>query len=267
MIRKRRARLPVIVASAFVTSLLILFAGIHQTAHLSSKASRHDVSFDPPVVARYGRRLNTSNTSLPKNESAGQAERRAREAALQQQQQHEDEPPPPLKDNDSPDLPSNLTDKGENATVKDLRPTTFPFHPQVQYLGVLIDAGRHYFPMDWLKDLVDTLARMHYNFIHFRLTDDQAFNINLTSHPELAKPSPVNNIEGKVYSVEELTDFVAYAAERKITVMPEINIPGHAGAWQGIPNFLVPCPEFICLKGYGACDDTLVVFARPFRSS
>ena len=145
-----------------------------------------------------------------------------------------------------------LSDRGENVTVTDLTPKSFPHSPQVQYLGVLVDAGRHYFPISWLKNLIDILHRMKFNLIHFRLTDDQAFNVRLESHPELAKPSAVNNPTGAVYSTAELVDLVAYADEKNITIMPEINVPGHAGAWSGIPGFLVPCPEFICLKGYGA---------------
>ena len=146
----------------------------------------------------------------------------------------------------------NISDTGDNVTVTDLTPKHFPHYPSTQYLGVLIDAGRHYFPIAWLKDLMDVLQRMNYNFIHFRLTDDQAFNIQLESHPQLAKPSPVNNPKNAVYTIDDLTDLIAYADERNFTIMPEINVPGHAGAWAGYPNFVVPCPEFICLKGYGA---------------
>jgi hexosaminidase len=72
----------------------------------------------------------------------------------------------------------------------------------------------------------------------------------LDSHPEFAKPSAVNS-NGTVYSTSELRDLVAYANKYNITIMPEINLPGHAGAWHGIPGMLVPCPNFICTKGYG----------------
>jgi hypothetical protein len=91
---------------------------------------------------------------------------------------------------------------------------------------------------------------MRFNLIHFRLTDDQAFNIRLDSHPEFAKASAVS-ANGTVYTPLQLRELVAYAQERNITIMPEINVPGHAGAWHGIPNMLVPCANFICEKGYG----------------
>lgn len=130
-------------------------------------------------------------------------------------------------------------------TVKPL-----PFTPEVPYLGVLVDAGRHYFSIAWLKRLIRYLFNMRYNLIHFRLTDDQAFNIRLDSHPEFAKPSAVYS-NGTVYSTSELRDLVAYVHKYNITIMPENNLPGHAGAWHGIPGMLVPCPNFICRKGYG----------------
>jgi hypothetical protein len=125
-----------------------------------------------------------------------------------------------------------------------------PFKPAVPYLGVLIDAGRHYFPIEWLKRVVDRLADMNYNLIHFRLTDDQTFNVLLDSHPELAFPTSADNPNLAVYSVSELRDLTAYAKSKGIRIMPEVNVPGHAGSWAGVPGLIVQCPEFICEKVY-----------------
>lgn len=220
--RRRGRNVPRAIVGAFLSSLLMLMVGIHQTAHISSRAMRHEdnIMFGPPVPL-HGHRL-LKNISIDVNNTVDISK-------------------------------VNIKDKSGNVTVTDLRPKTFPHSPKVKYLGVLIDAGRHYFPIMWLKDLIDTLHRMKFNLIHFRLTDDQAFAVKLQSHPELAKPSAVNNPKKQVYSVEELSDLIDYAAKRNISIMPEVNVPGHAGAWAGIPDFVVPCPEFICLKGYGAC--------------
>jgi Glycosyl hydrolase family 20, catalytic domain len=155
------------------------------------------------------------------------------------------------------------------------------FEPQVQYLGVLVDAGRHYFPIDWLKRLIVYLHRLRFNLIHFRLTDDQAFALQLESYPALAFPSVANipqivlsnpsetstgrRLEDKTkpnfqvnvtknvktYTPQELRDLVAFAKAHGITMMPEVNVPGHAGAWAGIPDLVVNCPEFVCARGYG----------------
>ncbi|CAB9507776.1 hexosaminidase subunit beta [Seminavis robusta] len=165
-----------------------------------------------------------------------------------------------------------------------------PFSPQVPYLGVMVDAGRHYFSIPWLQQFIIYLHRLRFNTIHFRLTDDQAFALQLESYPQLAfpscaaipssskrpKPSPQEavihtEINGKpqvdaqqealpfqtnptansqVYTPEELRYLVAFAKAHDIVIIPEINLPGHAGAWAGIPDLVVNCPEFVCNKGY-----------------
>jgi len=128
-----------------------------------------------------------------------------------------------------------------------------PIYPKkIRYLGVLLDAGRHWYPVKWIKNLIDILHLMNYNLLHFRLTDDQAFNVRFDSHPKLATAAwnaPDNN---RVYTTDELRYLVNYAKKRNITIMPEINMPGHAGGWAGeIPYVVVPCANFICSKGYG----------------
>ena len=136
--------------------------------------------------------------------------------------------------------------------VNNLNALTLPKLPlqrNVSHLGVLLDAGRHYFPTDWIRRLLDILHRLGYTLLHFRLTDDQAFNIRLKSQPDLAQPAP--NAQ-EVYTPEELRELVVYAFERNITIMPEINVPGHAGGWAGrIPSLVVPCAMFLCTYGYG----------------
>ena len=124
----------------------------------------------------------------------------------------------------------------------------------LEYLGVMIDAGRHYFPVPWIRNLIDVLANMKYNLIHFRLTDDQAFNVLLesSSAQQLAVPSPILNPQHRVYTPNELRSIVQYARTKGIHIMPEINVPGHAGGWAAGPEHLVPlCTKFVCDKGYG----------------
>lgn len=151
------------------------------------------------------------------------------------------------------DLENQFSD-GENENMAlAAASSTLPFKPAVPYLGVLVDAGRHYFPIPWLEKLIDRLSDMHYNLIHLRLTDDQAFNVNLTSYPGLAYPTATTENQGtrKVYEADELRRINAYAKSKGISIMPEINVPGHAGAWAGIPGLVVQCPKFACHKGYG----------------
>ena len=86
---------------------------------------------------------------------------------------------------------------------------------ELPHLGVLLDAGRHYFPIEWIKRMIDVLSIMNYNLIHFRLTDDQTFNVQLESQPLLAYPTTLNN-NTKVYSPNELRDIVKYAKSKGI---------------------------------------------------
>lgn len=77
----------------------------------------------------------------------------------------------------------------------------------VPYLGALvIDAGRHYFSLEWLKQVVDRLVDMSYNLLHFCLTDDQTFNILLDIHPELAFSTSADNPDLAVYSLPEVLE-------------------------------------------------------------
>jgi hypothetical protein len=137
----------------------------------------------------------------------------------------------------------------------------FTLETNNKYLGVLLDAGRHYFSIDWIQRMIDVLSVLHFNLIHFRLTDDQRFTLQLESQPDLAYPLLLvdhdhdhdensNNNDNKTYTPQELRALVAYAKARNISIMPELNLPGHGGAWAGIPGLIVECPQFICTKGY-----------------
>lgn len=177
-----------------------------------------------------------------------------------------------------------------NNNTKATTTARLPFNPKVEWLGVLVDAGRHYFPLDWWKRLIVYLHRLRYNMIHFRLTDDQAFAVRLASYPQLAFPSAASTVtvqwepvaadetdqetstvigvdgskkkvnrkyrlerskNTNVYTPDELRELVAFAKDHGITMIPEINLPGHAGSWAGIPDLVLNCPNFACERGYG----------------
>jgi hypothetical protein len=117
--------------------------------------------------------------------------------------------------------------------------------PNGPALGVLVDAARHYFPPSWLYGLVDFLSTLGYTLIHFRLSDDQSFCLQLNSHPALsAHPGRPH----ETYAANELRQWVIYAKSKGMQVIPELNVPSHAGALQSLP--LQPCADFICQRGY-----------------
>lgn len=116
--------------------------------------------------------------------------------------------------------------------------------PRFSYRGVLLDVARTWVPADRVKRYIDLLAYHKINKLHFHLTDDEGWRIELKSHPEFAHiggfrggDSPVHPRYGKFsekwggyYTQNELRDIVRYAAMRNIEVIPEIDMPGHSKA-------------------------------------
>ena len=120
--------------------------------------------------------------------------------------------------------------------------------PRFQYRGTMLDCARHFFPADFIKTFIDILALHGVNKFHWHLTDDQGWRFEVKALPELAKKGsyrphtiigsnlelrdPNNAVyddtpEEGYYTQDQLRDIVAYAAERYITIIPEIDLPGH----------------------------------------
>ena len=134
-------------------------------------------------------------------------------------------------------------------TVKD--------HPEFGYRGFMIDVGRHFFSVDYLKEIIDMLAMHNINYFHWHLTEDQGWRIEIKKYPNLTKVgshrratmigwdkegddnTPVDGF----YTQEEAKEIVRYAAERFITVIPEVDMPGHMLA------ALASYPELGCTGG------------------
>jgi hexosaminidase len=99
--------------------------------------------------------------------------------------------------------------------------------PRYGYRGVMLDACRHFMPVDFMKKQLDVLALFKINRMHWHLTEDQAWRIEIKQYPKLTEiGSKGPNGEG-FYTQEEIRDIVAYAAERFITIIPEVELPGH----------------------------------------
>ena len=180
----------------------------------------------------------------------------------------------------------NRLDPLEHLSLKDIESLPQMEHkPQLEYLGVMIDAGRHYFPILWLKKVIVYLSKMRYNMILFRLTDDENFIVKLDSYPQLAvsaatmmindnmnttatasdgntnidnkqKAPPTNKKKSSheypplLYMPKDLKEVVAFAKKHGIMMVPEINLPFQATSWAGIPGLIVNCPNFICDVGH-----------------
>ena len=127
--------------------------------------------------------------------------------------------------------------------------------PSYKWRGVLLDEGRHFFGKAAVKSILDKMARFKLNVFHWHLTEDQGWRLDLPGIPELARIGSVRPSSWKVhtenvsdgvqygpffYSPDDVREILAYAAERHIRVIPEIEIPGH------IQALLAAHPEFTC---------------------
>ena len=98
--------------------------------------------------------------------------------------------------------------------------------PRFAWRGLMLDVARHYMPLDVLFRNMDAMAAAKLNVLHLHLSDDQGFRFPSKAFPELIEMAS----DGLFYSHEELKKIIAYADQRGIRVMPEIDVPGHATA-------------------------------------
>ncbi|MGI5183770.1 beta-N-acetylhexosaminidase [Dactylosporangium sp. CA-152071] len=105
--------------------------------------------------------------------------------------------------------------------------------PRFAHRGAMLDMSRHFYTVAEVKRFVDQLARFKLNVLHLHLTDDQGWRIEIRSWPRLATVgggTQVGGGGGGYYTQDDYRDLVAYAAARHITVVPEIDVPGHTTA-------------------------------------
>ena len=121
---------------------------------------------------------------------------------------------------------------------------TIKDYPTFNYRGMHLDPCRHFIPLDSVKVYIDMLAMHNMNQFHFHLSDDQGWRIEIKKYPELTEMGAYRNgtvighngnlydtiCHGGFYTQDELRDFIEYAAERHINIIPEIDLPGHMQA-------------------------------------
>lgn len=113
--------------------------------------------------------------------------------------------------------------------------------PVFAYRSFMIDCSRHFFSVDELKAVIDTMARLKFNKFHWHLTDDQGFRMQINALPKLYKEGSVrqgshfgktklNSRYDGYYTKQQMREIVAFCAQRYVDVVPELDIPGHATA-------------------------------------
>nr|WP_330278228.1 family 20 glycosylhydrolase [Lentzea sp. NBC_00516] len=106
-------------------------------------------------------------------------------------------------------------------------------YPRFSYRGAMLDVARHFHPVSTVKRYIDQLALYKINYFHLHLSDDQGWRIVIDSWPRLATyggSTQVGGGPGGYYTKAQYSEIVQYAASRKITVIPEIDLPGHTNA-------------------------------------
>ena len=147
---------------------------------------------------------------------------------------------------------------GRTAKAKWVLPCcTIEDYPRFAYRGVLFDCGRHFFKLDVIKKLLDVMAMYKLNRLHWHLTEDQGWRAEIKKFPRLTEVGAYRNGTqvgyekntndhiryGGYYTQEEMKEVVAYAARLGITVVPEVDLPGHMVA------ALASYPELGCTGG------------------
>jgi hexosaminidase len=117
--------------------------------------------------------------------------------------------------------------------------------PRFRYRGMHLDVSRHFMPVDFIKKFIRLISSYKYNYFHWHLTDDQGWRIEIKKYPLLTKIGSKrretvvgrgrpyvgdNNPVGGFYTQEQIRDIVEYAKARYVTIIPEIELPGHSSA-------------------------------------
>ncbi len=154
--------------------------------------------------------------------------------------------------------------------------------PRFSWRGLHLDVGRHFYPVDFVKKYIDLMAFYKFNTFHWHLTEDQGWRIEIKKYPKLTeigsqrKETIVEkNFDpfigdgqpyGGFYTQDEIREVVAYAAERQVTIVPEIEMPGHSLA------ALAAYPELGCAPGpyevgtrWGVYDDIYCPSEKTFE--
>ena len=114
-----------------------------------------------------------------------------------------------------------------------IRAGTIRDRPRFPWRGAMLDVGRHFFDVAEVKRFVDVMALYKLNRLHLHLTDDQGWRIAIRSWPKLTAiggRTAVDGDRGGYYTQRQYRDLVSYAADRFVTVVPEIDMPGHTNA-------------------------------------
>lgn len=116
-------------------------------------------------------------------------------------------------------------------------------YPSFPIRGFLLDCGRTYMSLDVIKRAIDILSRLKINTFHWHLTENQAFRLESRLHPEVNTSSSMSRCPGLYYTHKEVRELEDFCMERGVTLIPEIDLPGHSGAFERATGYGMQTPE------------------------
>lgn len=182
-------------------------------------------------------------------------------------------------------LPSDFEDKENSMGLGMIPGCKIVDYPRYKWRGLMLDVSRHFFTVDEVKQYIDRMSTYKLNVFHWHLSDDEGWRIEIKSLPKLTevgawrverqgrfgdtRPYPKEgekNTYGGFYTQEQIKDVVKYAADRNITIVPEIDMPGHSmsilAAYPELstkkdPKFVNPGSKFA--EWYGAHEFKMLI--------
>ena len=153
--------------------------------------------------------------------------------------------------------------------------------PRYSWRGMHLDVSRHFFPKEFIKKYIDLMALYKMNTFHWHLTDDQGWRIEIKKYPLLTKVGAWRNGSmigdykamqfdsiryGGFYSQDDIREIVSYATKRHVTIVPEIEMPGHSmAALASYPGLSCTGGPFEAGKSWGVYDDVFCPKEETFR--
>ena len=126
--------------------------------------------------------------------------------------------------------------------------------PRFPWRGLMIDTGRHFIPLDLLRQNLDLMESAKLNVFHWHLSEDQGFRVESKVYPLLQTMGS----DGHFYTQQEIRDLIAYARDRGIRVVPEFDMPAHADAWfVGYPELASGTGPYTIIRKWGVFDPAM----------
>ena len=144
-------------------------------------------------------------------------------------------------------------------------------NPTFKYRSIMLDCSRHYFPISFLKKVIDILSLHNMNNLHWHLTDDQGWRIEIKKYPLLTEIGSIRNNSyigrntqmedtryGGFYTQEDIKELINYASDHFITITPEIDLPGHTlSLLSAYPNLGCTKENYTVKDSFGIFEDIL----------